>query len=112
MTNYKPRVRGSFSDRNGIEKINTIIQKDNLDERTRNAIVNIFDEMADDCSSKEFYNYIFKHIFLVTSDDIPEYNSEKREIVVEGIKYNWSYHEIFSFLEELLKYYVDETKNI
>lgn len=110
---FKPNVRGSFSDRNEINKINTIVQKESLDERTRNGIINIFDSLMKQCDisykENECYKFIFKKIFLVTSDDIPEAYSEKRNIIVKGIKKEWEYHEIFSFLEELLKWY---TKNI
>lgn len=109
MVVFKPCVRGSFSDRNELSKINTTIQKESLDERTRNGIINIFDSIMKQCDisykENECYKFIFKEIFLVTSDDIPEAYSGKRNIIAKGIKKEWEYHEIFSFLEELLKWY-------
>ena len=87
MVIFKPSVRGSFSDRNELSKINTIIQKESLDERTKNGIINIFDSIMKQCDisykENECYKFIFKEIFLVTSDDIPEAYSEKRNIIVK-----------------------------
>lgn len=106
---FVPRVRGAFSDRNGIEKINTIIQKDDLDERTRNAIVNLFDYIISECGRRmktyECYLYIYKQIFCVTQDEIPVSEHSKRINVVTGIKKDWQYHDVFSFLEVLLEWY-------
>lgn len=109
MTLLKPRVRGAFSDRNGISKINTTIQKNNLDQRTRNSIVNIFDYIIDKCESKGkneyLFLYIYKRIFYVTKDEMPYYEDDQRKQIVEGIKNEWSYDDIFTFLETLLKWY-------
>lgn len=112
MIAYKPKVRGSFSDRNKIETINTIIQKDNLDSRTRNGIVNLVDFLIETLEHKysldDFYEYIYKAIFCLTSDEIPYYPSEQRKHIMDGIKSEWKYHEIFSFLEAILKWYKDK----
>ena len=103
MLSLKPRVRGGFSDRTKKEPINTIIQKDNLDERTRNKIINIIDVIIDNCDKRyktgEFYNYIYKTVFCVTEDEIP-YN--KRQSIIDGIKNNWEYYDILSLIFELL----------
>ena len=107
---FKPRVRGSFSDRNGYAKINVEIQKNSLDERTRNGIVNLFDYILSECElrgKKEFcYKYIYKNIFCVTNDEIPYHGYEKRIPIVEGLKRSWAYYDVFSFLESLLEWYV------
>ncbi len=112
MITYKPKVRGSFSDRNKIEPINTIIQKDNLDSRTRNGIVNVFDTLIEILEYKHstdvFYEYIYKEIFCLTSDEIPYHPSAQRRHITNGIKSEWEYHEIFSFLEAILKWYKDK----
>ena len=65
MLSLKPRVRGGFSDRTKKEPINTIIQKDNLDERTRNKIINIIDVIIDN-----------------------------RQNIIDGIKKDWQYYDI------------------
>lgn len=113
MITFKPRVRGAFADRNEITKINTIIQKDSLDDRTRNSIVNIIDVMLEICRNKlgltETYSYIFKYIFYVTNDEIPYYDGDKRKVIVEGVKKDWTYSDIFSFLEAFLDWYIEKT---
>ena len=43
---FKVQLRGGFSDRNGIKKENVEIQYNNLDERTRTAIINMIDEIS------------------------------------------------------------------
>lgn len=112
MIAYKPKVRGAFSDRNKIETINIIIQKDDLDSRTRNGIVNLVDFLIETLEHKhsldDFYEYIYKAIFCLTSDEIPYYPSEQRKHITDGIKSEWEYHEIFSFLEAILKWYKDK----
>ncbi len=108
MTIYKPKVRNSFSDRNGINKINIEVQKNSLDGRTRNRIINYFDKIIEHydnyCELDSLYNYIFKSVFLLTKDDIPIHHYECRDIIVKGLKSEWSYDEVFSFLEELCAY--------
>lgn len=111
MMKFKPSVRGAFSDRNEIDKVNTIIQKNSLDSRTRNGIVNIIDLLIETCNNKYsikgFYEYVYKGIFCLTEDEIPYYPSDKRKNIVDGIKSEWEYHEIFTFLEAILKWYKD-----
>lgn len=72
MIAYKPKVRGSFSDRNKIENSNIIIQKDDLNSRTRNEIVNLADFLVETLEHKHslgaFYEYIYKAIFCLTLD--------------------------------------------
>ena len=106
MLSLKPRVRGGFSDRTKKEPINTIIQKDNLDERTRNKIINIIDVIIDSFDKvhklDEFYNHIYKTVFCVTRDEIP-YN--RRQPILDGIKKNWQYYDILSFIEEFVIWY-------
>ncbi len=116
MLSLKPRVRGGFSDRTKKEPINTIIQKDALDERTRNKIINIFDVIIYNCDRRyitnEFYDYIYKTVFCVTQDEIP-YN--ERQPIIDGIKNNWKYYDVLSFIEEVViwcnkKFYEDLTE--
>ena len=109
MVRFEPRVRGSFSDRNKLNSINTVIQKDDLDERTINRIINIFDDIIDYSfrkgDSDELYDYIYKCVFCVTSDEMPMGDGARRQNIIFGIKNNWEYHEIFSFLESVLGWY-------
>lgn len=105
----RPKVRNGFSDRNGINKINTILQKDDLDERTRNQIINVIDMtikiVEDRGLAEEFYEYIYKHIYSVTEDSIPYYDSDKRKSFALGIQSDWKIDEVFSFLEAISYWY-------
>lgn len=121
MVTFKPSVRDSFSDRNGLNVINKTIQKDDLDERTRNEIINFVDLLIKDssrrCLQDEMFDFIYKRIFYVTDDEIPSHFYEKRQYVIDGIKWKWEYHEIFSFLEEFFRWckeklHIDEIYNI
>ncbi len=108
MIAFKPKTRNSFSDRNNYESINRIIQKNSLDERTRNKIINIIDCIISDCENRyktdEFYSYVYKVIFCVTNDEMP--NNERKPII-DGIKKDWEFYDIFSFLEEIVGWYED-----
>ena len=116
MSVFKPKVRGSFSERNGMLDINTIIQKNELDERTRICIINLLDDMFDKLELNLYlsdaYKYIYLHIFNVTSDDIPYNYSDQWHNIVMGLKLYWSYDEIFSFLESFLSYYSSKLRSL
>ena len=68
MIKFKPMVRGSFSDRNGIDTINNIIQIDSFDERARNNIMNLLDGIIDyiknEGIAQSYYRYVYLHILL------------------------------------------------
>lgn len=105
MIDFRPRIRGVFSDRNKISYINLLINKNILDECTKNQIINIFDEIIEFCAKKKmldnFYEYIYKSIFIVTSDDIP---NNRRKIIFDGIRSVWNCDEIFLFLESIVEW--------
>lgn len=98
-----PRIRGGFSDRNNIDKINVEIQKDDLDQRTRNRLINWFDDLLSSRSYHilEFRDYIYKEIFVVTKDKIP-FNF-RNEISYE-ISNEWEIYNIFTFLEGIIPF--------
>lgn len=113
MFMFRPQVRGGFSDRNGIKKINTIEQIDGFDERTRKSIINLFDVIDERLQflskAKEFYNYVYKNVFISTQDEIPSYYygyKQAREPIYEGIISKWTYDEILTFLEEMIKWII------
>lgn len=101
-----PRIRGGYSDRNNINKINTEIQKDDLDERTRNRIINWFDDLLNNYSyyNDDFKNYIYKEIFILTDDDIPLYKDTFRKEIVSSISKQWEMDNIFTFLEGIIPF--------
>ncbi len=112
MTKFKPRVRGSFSDRNGIDTINTKIQIDFFDDRTRNNIMNLLDYIIDYIinhnNGKKYYKYVYLDIFQATRDEMPpmsDYDFEYvREPVYKGIKNEWPYNNILDYIESTLSW--------
>lgn len=113
-TVLKPSVRKGYSDRNNIVKINTDIQVDDLDGRTRNKIINIFNTIFlnffdnRDRDVKPLIEYMYEEIFDLSIDDIPAYSGYYSEYqvrldIVENIK-NWEINELFDFLEVFCSY--------
>lgn len=105
----KPRIRGGFSDRNGFEVINQEIQLKDLDERTRNKIINLLDDIykivKEEGKTVELKKYIYKDIFVLTQDDIPASFSTMRDEIVHNIcSCCWQIEDIFTFIEEVLKW--------
>ncbi len=111
MTIPRPNIRGGFSDRNNIKSINTIIQKEEFDQRTRNVIINFFDSILKICSdyaaTEDIYKYIYKVIFCLTNDEMPSSYRDRRNEIIRGIKEEWSYDEILSFLEAITNWCKD-----
>lgn len=67
---FKVQIRDGFSDRNGIKPINTEIQFEKLDNRTRTALVSLFDRMyfliipeIYPSIEKEFWVLILKDVY-------------------------------------------------
>ena len=112
MIKFKPMVRGSFSDRNGIDTINNIIQIDSFDERARNNIMNLLDGIIDyiknEGIAQSYYRYVYLHIFQVTRNEMPfmtEYDYENvRKPIYDGIKKDWNYNNILDFIESTLEW--------
>lgn len=110
---FVPRVRGSFSDRNNIKKINEMIQIDSFDNRTRTLIMNLLDDIFDkrlnhSIYGEQFYNYLYKEVFVTTKDDVPifylGFYDNAREPIYSGIIKDWDYDSILSFLEVVIEW--------
>lgn len=73
----KVQLRGGFSDRRKINPLNTEMQIDNLDERTRNKIANLFKGWCDEIRKNECQIYFFKKyindVFVKFVDDNMEF---------------------------------------
>ena len=93
--------RGGFSDRNGIEPLNTEIQLNSLDERTRNVIINTI---------KSLYMYLYEGFYW---DSLEKQKFNKyiiREVYCDIVELNGLYHEkdVFKIITETIlkdKYY-------
>ena len=62
----KVQLRGGFSDRRKINPLNTEMQIDDLDERTRNKIANLFKEWCDEIEKNEYQIYFFKKYIRIS----------------------------------------------
>ena len=97
----KVNRRGGFSDRNGIEPLNTEIQLNSLDERTRNVIINTI---------KSIYMYLYEG-FCWNSLEKQKFNKYIiREVYCDIVELNSLYHEndVFKIITETIlkdKYY-------
>ena len=73
----KVQLRGGFSDRRKINPLNTEMQIDNLDERTRNKIANLFkgwcDEIRMNGCEKYFFKKYINDVFGLFVDDNMEF---------------------------------------
>ena len=79
----KVQIRNGFSDRNNIDKLNTIIQTDSFDKRTRICLYNYFINVIENggygynlssSAHKDLYLDIYKNAYCETVDDYGAYN--------------------------------------
>ena len=103
----KPSVRGGFSDRNGISKINIDMQLDHLDERSRNVLVNYYRLILDEINKynccNNLFTYVYTCIFCMPINTMPITSKIDNEII-EGILKNWSIDEVLTFFESIFKF--------
>ena len=72
MANHKVQLRGGFSDRNKIEPINTELQTEDFDDRTKTAIINLLRSWTNDLTEEgceNFYIPLLKDVFCEYIDD-------------------------------------------
>lgn len=110
---YEIYVKGGFSERKGIKHFNEIVQIDSLDERTRNKLYGITEDLLKkDKKEVELIEYIYTEIFSLTKTDIPidgkEFNifSGYYDNVKKDISYQFKtldYNEIFDFIEGIIR---------
>ena len=106
----KVQIRNGFSDRNNIDKLNTIIQTDSFDERTRIQLYNYFAyNIEDDChyaiDREDFYLDILDKVYCEVIDNYDEYGMSKYvETCKKYIKNTFlrgSYDAVLSLVEYL-----------
>lgn len=117
MEKKKVQIRGGFSDRYGIKPLNTEMQVDSLDNRTRSIVINeiytIYDDNIDDLTLKcLFFNEIIKNVFFETNlleiDRPYKYKFDVlfEQYIKEPILHN-DYDDVLTMLEYLLELFVD-----
>lgn len=106
----KVQIRNGFSDRNNIDKLNTIIQTDSFDERTRIQLYNYFAYNIEDdrhyaIDREDFYLDILDKVYCEVIDNYDEYAiSEYMETCKGYIKHTFlhdSYDAVLSLVEYL-----------
>jgi len=101
----KPRQRGGFSDREKISPFDETIQYKDLNERTRNRLVNFNDNIFNSYSDyhlQEICNQIVSMIFVLKSSDFKSWREVSFEIN-RGLDQVWSYDLVFTYFEGLFK---------
>ena len=107
---YKVQLRGGFSDRNNIKPENKVMQYQELDERTRTALINntcmilAYMEGHTSYTEKEsYYKSILMNVFLYEFGTSEYYDTSKViEMIKTTIREN-SYDEVFSLLEFMVQ---------
>ena len=113
----KVQIRNGFSDRNNIDKLNTIIQTDSFDERTRIQLYNYFAYIIeDDChfaiNHKNFYLDVLDNVYCEIIDNYDEYSiSEYRETCKGYIK-NTFLHDSYDAVLSLVEYLANKIDTI
>lgn len=113
--------RGGFSDRNGIKQINTDIQVNNFDKRTRVQLFNLFNKVYDVLYGEDSWNSIaVQNFFQNVYDDIFCMTIDARKVIddddffknIQEFIMNASYDEILTFIEGISDYWDDEFQKI
>lgn len=102
-----PKLRGQYSDRNGISPISTEMQFDDLDHETRVYIRNILkiylnSKIYRKPTEQVFLKSIYAYVFVVPIDNFIEYYRFFED--VEAIIYEGTIYQIFDILEGIYKY--------
>jgi len=111
----KVQVRGGFSDRRGIKPLNTKMQLNELDERTRIGIANLLREWFDDGKFAQYrFNFcelLVKDVYSTLIDDrirnVIRYGHDDFiiEYIYAPIKDN-SYDEVLTIVEYVTNYFI------
>lgn len=95
--------RGGFSDRNGLVNINSIIQKDSLDERTRIALINTTSDTIkwlltkNNAKIEDFIKFLYCDVLKLKSTQIPY-----RENYYSGSYIDYS--DVLSMLDNIITF--------
>ena len=115
MSFHTVQLRGGFSDRNSINKINTAIQLKSFDKRTKIAIINLMDDWIFDDHNQpiisDFFTELIRQVFSEYIDyDIQQLINYNRSSLFKNYIYNSilecdEYDEILTLIEYITKYY-------
>lgn len=118
---FKVQIRGGFADRNNVHPLNTKIQYEDLDDRSRVAIANqinvmyhhIFDKYVDVERTNAFWRSIIHNVYAQPIECTPnKIYVERRmfELINENI-YSDDYADVLSLIEYIAQLLDQEAKN-
>lgn len=112
----KVNRRGGFSDRQGIKPINTNIQIENFDKRTRvqlfNAVCNLYAGIYKswwDNDAQSFFLYIYQEIFCQAVNRNGSISNKQIFKDIEEVFLGASYDDILTFIEAISDYWKDKS---
>lgn len=105
----KVQIRNGFSDRNNIDKLNTIIQTDSFDERTRIQLYNYFVYIIEDdrhfaINRKNFYLDVLDNVYCEVVDDYDAYSIIEYIGTCKGYIKNTFLHDSYDAVLSLVEY--------
>ena len=104
---YKVQLRGGFADREGFGKINKTIQYDDLDERSRNALFNLFSDLYEACfqdyekaeARENFHIHFLRDVFASPVNANARISSDKFLDMIQELFNNNPYYDVFTVIE-------------
>lgn len=114
----KVNRRGGFSDRQGINPINTNIQINDFDQRTRVQLFNLVSNLYKaiygnrywgDTIMQEFFYYVYQEIFCETVNAGSYISDDRFFKDMKGVFLNASYDDILTFIEAISDYWEDKS---
>lgn len=116
----KIQVRGGFADRNNVHPVNTTMQYENLDDRSRVALVNIinvlfhsiFDGMYGHEKQDAFWRSILFNVYSQQIDCTPgmSYRDDKMFEIINTSIYEDDYANVLSVVEYVARLLYDEAE--
>lgn len=105
----KVQIRNGFSDRNNIDKLNTIIQTDSFDERTRIQLYNYFVYIIEDdrhyaIDRENFYLNVLDNVYCEVVDDYDAYSIIEYMETCKGYIKNTFLHDSYDAILSLVEY--------
>lgn len=105
----KVQIRNGFSDRNNIDKLNTIIQTDSFDERTRIHLYNYFVYIIEDdrhyaIDRENFYLDVLDNVYCEVVDDYDAYSIIEYMETCKGYIKNTFLHDSYDAVLSLVEY--------
>ena len=105
----KVQIRNGFSDRNDIDKLNTIIQTDSFDKRTRIQLYNYFAHIVENdhhyaINLENFYLDVLNNVYCEVVDNFDAYSKIKYMDTCKSYIKNTFLHDSYDAMLSLVEY--------